>query len=200
VGLFKRKTAGYRAAWRVKTHRNQAEALRRDDPDLYQQILAEAEGEALIGAEEDPDAWVAIWLSFAAERAGYLESEAERDAHQNQVATLAEVVRNELIEMERDSGPRAYPKWALRQFVKLTILTAVLPPEDVLQIQAMYEDPSPEKPAFEEALDSALAIHGLSDVARDVIADVTISGEQWDAMNDDQRSEILERPQADVVD
>jgi len=54
---------GYKAAFKVETHRAAAEQLRREEPETYQQLLAVAEGEAAQAAARDPDAFVAIMLA-----------------------------------------------------------------------------------------------------------------------------------------
>jgi hypothetical protein len=63
--VFRRKLRGYRAAFRVETHRAAAEQLRREEPETYRQILAMAEGEAAAAAARDPDAYVALFLAAA---------------------------------------------------------------------------------------------------------------------------------------
>jgi hypothetical protein len=59
--------SSYRAAFRVEAWRSRAEALRRDNPELYGQILAQAasDPEAGAAASRDPDAYVALWLEAA---------------------------------------------------------------------------------------------------------------------------------------
>jgi hypothetical protein len=63
--VFRRRLSGYRAAFRVAKHRQAAEQLRRQQPDLYQQILNSARGEAAEAAANDPDAYVALFLAAA---------------------------------------------------------------------------------------------------------------------------------------
>jgi hypothetical protein len=58
---------GYRAAFRVETHRAAAEQPRRESSQTYQQILTMAEGEAAEAAAKDPDAFVALFLAAAAD-------------------------------------------------------------------------------------------------------------------------------------
>ena len=43
--MFLRRLRGYRAAFRVETHRKAAEQLRREEPEMYEQILGMAEGQ-----------------------------------------------------------------------------------------------------------------------------------------------------------
>jgi DnaJ domain len=64
VLLFLRR---WRPAIRVEKWRAAAANLRETNPSLYQAILNQAEGDAVAGAERDPDAFVAIFLSFMAE-------------------------------------------------------------------------------------------------------------------------------------
>jgi hypothetical protein len=63
--MFRGRLRGYRAAFRVETHRAAAEQLRREEPETYRQILAMAEGEAAVAATKDPDAYVALFLAAA---------------------------------------------------------------------------------------------------------------------------------------
>lgn len=69
MGFFGRRLRGYKAAARVESWRTRAEVLRATEPDTYQQILAQAagDGEASAAAQRDPDAYVALFLSYAAE-------------------------------------------------------------------------------------------------------------------------------------
>lgn len=63
--LFYRRHA-YRAAFRVELHRHAAEQVRTERPDLYAQILAQADGsEAEAAARRNPDAYVALFLAEA---------------------------------------------------------------------------------------------------------------------------------------
>ena len=68
VRVFKMRR-GYAAAWRVERWRSAAEVLRVTDPDAYEQILAQAKTDpaATVAASHDPDAYVAIFLSYANE-------------------------------------------------------------------------------------------------------------------------------------
>lgn len=70
--MFRRKLRGYRAAFRVEKHRAAAEQLRREEPEMYQQILGMAEGDAAEAAANDPDAFVALFLA-AAEDEGVID-------------------------------------------------------------------------------------------------------------------------------
>jgi hypothetical protein len=69
MGFFGRRLRGYKAAARVESWRTRAEALRATDPDTYEQILAQAgdDPEAAAAARRDPDAYVALFLSFASD-------------------------------------------------------------------------------------------------------------------------------------
>jgi hypothetical protein len=76
--MFRRKARGYRAAIRVEKYRAAAEQLRREDPAIYDEILARAEREATRGRggpPRDPDAFVALFLAEAAD-AGVIGSSA----------------------------------------------------------------------------------------------------------------------------
>jgi hypothetical protein len=61
------KVRGYKAAIRVEQKRGAAVLLRQTDPLSYETILAMAEGEACDAARKDPDAYVALFLSFSDE-------------------------------------------------------------------------------------------------------------------------------------
>jgi hypothetical protein len=62
---FESEWRSYAAAVRVERHRAAAESLRLTDPETYRQILDTAEGEAAESAGQDPDAYVALFLSYA---------------------------------------------------------------------------------------------------------------------------------------
>jgi hypothetical protein len=64
MGWLSKRLRGYRAAIRVETWRKQAEELRREDPDMYEEILelTEADPELAPAVRRDPNAWVALWL------------------------------------------------------------------------------------------------------------------------------------------
>lgn len=68
IVLFLRQRS-YRAAFRVETWRGRAAELRLSDPDTYQHILAQARSDpgAFAAAQRDPDAYVALFMSFASE-------------------------------------------------------------------------------------------------------------------------------------
>jgi hypothetical protein len=129
------------------------------------------------------------------DRARLDEWRAEQDSErEEQTAQLTETVLGELLDMEREAGgPQTYPAWAFRQFVKYTIV-AQTAPEEVPAIAATFDDPKPERPVYEQALDDALARHGLTFIARDVLGAVTVSPEQWDEMSEQEREALLERP------
>lgn len=69
MGFFRQRARSYKAAWRVESWRTRAEALKVTDPELYQQILdqAQCDPEAAAGAARDPGAYVALFLSFSSE-------------------------------------------------------------------------------------------------------------------------------------
>lgn len=68
MGFFSRRKRGYRAVIRAEQHRAAAEHIRRDNPELYQQILARAYGtEAEEAATANPDVYVALFLAEAQE-------------------------------------------------------------------------------------------------------------------------------------
>lgn len=67
VLLFSRRKA-YRAGLRVESKRAAAIALKQQDPEMYAAILAHAEGSDVEeAANRDPDAYVALFLSYADE-------------------------------------------------------------------------------------------------------------------------------------
>jgi hypothetical protein len=66
VGFLSRRKRGYRAAFRVEKYRAAAEQLRTENPELYQQILSQADGsDAEEAARREPDAYVALFLAEA---------------------------------------------------------------------------------------------------------------------------------------
>lgn len=66
MGFFSRRKAGYRAVIRSEQQRKAAEDLRRNNPELYREILAQADGtEAEEAARANPDVYVALFLAEA---------------------------------------------------------------------------------------------------------------------------------------
>lgn len=63
----------WRPAIRVSQWRATAANLRETHPSLYESILGQAEGDAVAAARQDPDAYVALFLSFMAESGVSLE-------------------------------------------------------------------------------------------------------------------------------
>jgi hypothetical protein len=68
MGFFSGRMRSYRAAMHVEQYRAQAEQLRAEEPELYQEILSRAEGtEAEDAARRHPDEYVALFLKAAAD-------------------------------------------------------------------------------------------------------------------------------------
>lgn len=66
-----RRLKGYKAAANVARFRPEAERLRAEEPDLYEQILAQSKGgPSESAAQRDPDAYVALFLAEA-RKSGY---------------------------------------------------------------------------------------------------------------------------------
>lgn len=67
IYLLVSRRRSYRAAWTVETWRARAVQMREDNPELYDQILAQAQAddETAVAAHRDPDAYVALWLAAA---------------------------------------------------------------------------------------------------------------------------------------
>ena len=64
--FFSERRKGYRAAIHVERYRSRAEQLRQDNPELFEQILAQADGsDAEDAARRDPVAYVALFLKAA---------------------------------------------------------------------------------------------------------------------------------------
>jgi hypothetical protein len=75
VSFFGRKKSGYQAAIHVEQYRARAEQLRDEEPDLYKQILSQADGtDGEDAARRNPVEYVALFLKAAdeveAERGG----------------------------------------------------------------------------------------------------------------------------------
>lgn len=74
MSFFGRKARGYKAAIRVERYRARAELLREEDPAVFAQILAQADGtDAEDAARRDPVAYVALFM-HAADDAGVFDS------------------------------------------------------------------------------------------------------------------------------
>lgn len=79
MGFFSRRKRGYRAAARVERYRAAAKELRETNPEMYRQIVHQADGsDAEAAATRDPDAYVALFLAEA-EDAGIIGGEASRE-------------------------------------------------------------------------------------------------------------------------
>lgn len=67
-----RRLKGYKAAANVARFRPEAERMRKEDPDTYEQILAQSRGgPSESAAQRDPDAYVALFIAEVRKR-GYL--------------------------------------------------------------------------------------------------------------------------------
>jgi hypothetical protein len=64
MGFWSKRKRGYAAAAKVETWRPRAQELHRNNPEVYEEILAEARHDpaAASAAAKDPDAYVALWL------------------------------------------------------------------------------------------------------------------------------------------
>lgn len=136
----------------------------------------------------------------AEDRARTAAWRAEQDAQRRQqVEELTELVRTHLLDMEAQ-GPQVYPDWALRQFVKFTVIAEVAPHYVAAGVvTASEDDPSPERAGYEQQLDRVLRDEGLISLAEEIIAAVTISSDDWDQMTEEERRKMLERDADDVV-
>lgn len=66
MGFLRQRARGYQAAIHVAQYRSRAEDLLDNDPDLYEQILAQANGtEAEEAARANPVEYVALFLKAA---------------------------------------------------------------------------------------------------------------------------------------
>jgi hypothetical protein len=65
-------------------------------------------------------------------------------------------------------------------------------------VVAAYDDPTPEKPQYEQVLDRVLEEEDLADVAEEVLAAVTISSDDWEQMTEGERRDVLERRPGDA--
>jgi hypothetical protein len=88
---FESEWRSYAAAARVERHRAAAESLRLTDPEIYQQILNTAEGEAAASARHDPDAYVALFLSYAEDEGVIAGQASEEHDEQRQAQAPAEL-------------------------------------------------------------------------------------------------------------
>lgn len=108
---FRSKIRGYAAAFRVERYRGAAESLRQNDPESYKKILDMADGEAAEAARTDPDAFVALFMSYADEEDGASDPEADAvatDAHELAEALLGldgSPLRGDLVGAVQWDGP-----------------------------------------------------------------------------------------------
>jgi hypothetical protein len=129
MGLFSERKRSYRAAAQVERYRAAAQELRGNDPDHYSQIVHQAQGsEAVAAAREDPDAYVALFLS-AAEEAGVIDGDGRilvrgpAMSHEADVAAVLEALgpRLERLATSPEGEPLQYPDWAGRTLLKMEL-------------------------------------------------------------------------------
>jgi hypothetical protein len=182
----------YRAAARVEQNRGAAQALRQDDPALYEQILRQAEGsEAEPAARRDPDAYVALFLD-AAEEAGVIRSAqassevvpsdhdpaAEFRAHwpQFDVESVWNAVADlfQSIQEERGAEMLYYPNWVVRRFVayQVALGAARFEPQVLAEVEdALGGDVSLEEDAVkDQRLAAVLRRHHLDGVVEIIVS------------------------------
>jgi hypothetical protein len=124
--------------------------------------------------------WAEFKVRFETWRAAQI---AERERRDPETDELTEYVRQAV------AGQRqVYPAWALRQFVKFTIILRFAP-ERVAELAAAGKaDSSPEKAAFEAQLDAVLGDYGRA-LATRVLARVTFSREQLQGMTTEEQQD-----------
>jgi hypothetical protein len=105
---------------------------------------------------------------------------------------LTERVLADLLDVEaKAGGPQQYPVWAIRQFVKSTVITEAAPVRTPTVAEA-FDDSSPEKSRYEQVLDQVLEDEGLTSIAEEVFAAVTLSPDQIEQMSDEEWAEWRE--------
>ena len=125
--LFRRRKESYRAAARVEEHREAAQALRTDHPEMYSNIVEQAKGTAAeAAAQRDPDAFVALFLAQAQDAGVFNEGsdvEAPKSDSEYWPHLDVEVVHSRVAdffaqnEAGHGQGHLAYPAWAVRRYV-----------------------------------------------------------------------------------
>jgi hypothetical protein len=193
---FRKRAAGYRAAINVEKHRGDAQALRRDDPALYEEILHQADGsEAEAAAQQDPDAFVALWLTEA-ERAGVIGPEAAESEEDPAAVFRAhwpefdvERVWTDVtglfadVQAERGVGLLYYPKWGVRRFVADQVAweAARFDPQaraDVDEVFSGLESLFDEDAERDERLAAVLAQHHLDGVVEMIVKNLSDEPEE----------------------
>jgi hypothetical protein len=183
VGLFRRRSnsSDDDIVSRVEENRAAAQALRRDNPALYDRAIAEGmDSGAADAVRNDPDAWVALWLSEA-RKAGIIGTSPDEDnaaaeagmSDRDYWPTLdLQAINDRLAEgfTQREAevgGPVVYPTWAVRRNIAFELLaTAGLIDFKVssdLQSILDRSHPSEEDPALDEAVDRLLRKHHLTE-------------------------------------
>jgi hypothetical protein len=182
----------YRAAFRVEQNRAAAQELRRDDPDVYSQILAQATGtDAEEAARRDPDAYVALFLAEARD-AGVIggdesiSTEAPKSDREYWPHLHLQAVNDRLADFFTQTetakgGPVMYPIWAVRRQVAIEVLaTAGLSdPQvsaDVHELMLTWPSLMVEDPQLEETVERLLQRHHLRELVQILVDGFTAPG------------------------
>jgi hypothetical protein len=161
--------------------------LRREDPELYDSILAQATGEAAQGAARDPDAFVALFLAEAADAGVIGDGAAEAPAELPPVDLdyLTEIVRSELLSLSPDDTLRTFPKWAIDRYVKVLVLhklvdLGVLDLGDGSFLNYVYAGLTDRDSGVEHDLDRVIEETGLGPVVESIGREVLITPAQYE--------------------
>jgi hypothetical protein len=189
MGLFSERKRSYRAAAQVERYRAAAQELRGNDPDHYSQIVHQAQGsEAVAAAREDPDAYVALFLS-AAEEAGVIDGDGRilvrgpALSHEADVAAVLEALgpRLERLATSPEGEPLQYPDWAGRTLLKMELADLLGLMGDVAaetEPSLASEKPSPETYSRLEAVyDRVFEKHGMTGLVDEVSRRVLLGGD-----------------------
>jgi len=191
VGFFGRKKRGYRAAFKVERHRAAAEQLRTEDPEVYRQILSQADGStAEEAAGRDPDAFVALFLAEA-EEAGVIDPSWDRKSspasepvwdadkiadqvialsglpgwEEDHVASVVAVIEPRLAELATNAEGELlqYPEWAIRTWLKMELAIVLGVVDEV--VAAVAAGPNPDLLAGGLALETHSEVESVYDRA-----------------------------------
>lgn len=196
MGFFRQRAKGYKTAVRVEKYRAAAVQLRENEPELYAQALAQANGsEAEAAAKRDPDAYVALVMAAVEGEklpnhptAAFVDAtapmasdfdywpELDADAVLDRVGAFFGSIQ------EEKGAPQYYPNWIIRRHIAFEVIqhAASINPEVFSDGEALFakaDDPKDfffqENPELDEELERYLARQHLGQIVDAVMGALT---------------------------
>lgn len=194
MGFFRQRAKGYRAAVRVEKYRAAAVQLRENEPELYAQALAQANGsDAEAAAKRDPDAYVALFLAaFEDEKqrnptalvddGAPVASDLDYWPRLDADAVLGRVGQFFGSIQEEKGAPQYYPNWVVRRHIAFEVIQAAasVDPEVLSDGEALFadaDDPKDfffeENPRLDDELERYLARQHLTQIVDAIMGALT---------------------------